>query len=377
MLPVSGAPANLRPRRSLTPPDIASSTGPELALLAGVNVLSAADRELARETQATCRRLGWALICPVTAIGYGDSARRSFDEGMRRSRIGRYLGDFGPTPVSCDASPEVAMSENQPSEHDRQQRLAELQARLQKLTEERKAELRRLGPLPADVIPPTAEDDAADRAVEKPEPVEAVASPAAPDVEAAPVAHAVDVAPQASESTPPVPSPSAVPPADPQPPAPPPPERLPVLETSPPMEAPADHQSIVAATTPLDSERPTWLSGTPPAEATPVAGTPRPSALSAAAAALAGKISVLAGEAKRAAQGLGRQATAKSQTLKSQRPPRRPRAQRRPDSPAAGEEPAAPRAKKRRSLRAAVLLGSREGRRRIPGSECGQFPPTA
>jgi TonB family protein len=251
------------------------------------------------------------------------------------------------------------MNENQPSEHDRQQQLAELQARLKKLTEERKAELRRSGPLPGDVIPPTAEDEAPERAVETPAPVEAV-SPAAPEMETAPVTPAVEVAPEASAPQSPAPSPSAVPPADPQPSTPPPSDPLPVLETPPPLEAPADHQPVAEASTPPDSERPTWLSGTPPAEAPPVAGTRRPSAVSAA------RIAILAGEAKRAAQELGRQAIAKARSLTSQRPPRRPRAQPRPDVPGneaavadapVNEESTEPRAKKRRYLRAAVLVG--------------------
>ncbi len=163
------------------------------------------------------------------------------------------------------------MSENQPSENDRQQRLVELQARLQKLTEERKAELRRSGPLPGDVSPRSADEGAQEPAVETP----------APSMEAAPKA-------------------AAAPPSEP----------LPVLQTPPPMRAPED-QPVAAATTPPDPEGPSWLSGTPPAEATPVALTRQPSALSAAASAFAGKVSVVAGEAKRAAQGLGRQATAK------------------------------------------------------------------
>jgi hypothetical protein len=146
------------------------------------------------------------------------------------------------------------MSEIQPSENDRQQRLAELQARLRRLTEERKAELRRSGPLPGDLGPPSAADGAQEQAVEPPAPVEAVA-PAAPEMETDPVAPAVEVASEASTPQPLAPSPTAGPPADPQPSTPPPPEPLPVLETPPTMEA----------------------SGEQPVEATPAAGTPRPS----------------------------------------------------------------------------------------------------
>ena len=212
------------------------------------------------------------------------------------------------------------MSENQPSEHDRQQRLAELQARLKKLTEERKAELRRSGPLPGDVSQPSAEDGAQHQAVETPAPVEAVA-PAAPEMETAPVTPTVEATPKASVPPPPAGS----------------------------------------STTPSDPERPDWLSGTPPAEATPVARTRRPSAVSAATSALAGRISVAAGQAKRAAQGLRRQTTTKARTRRNERPPRRPRAQPRPDAAgneaAVNEESTEPRAKRTRSLRAAVLVG--------------------
>jgi hypothetical protein len=56
MLPVFGAPANLAPPRNRITPDSAFSTGPELALLVGGNVLSAADRELARAAKAPYRR---------------------------------------------------------------------------------------------------------------------------------------------------------------------------------------------------------------------------------------------------------------------------------------------------------------------------------
>jgi len=250
------------------------------------------------------------------------------------------------------------MSENQPSEHDRQQHLAELQARLKKLTEERKAELRRSGPLPGDVNPPSAEDEAPERAVETPAPspapetrephqtteAPAAVAPAAPEKETAPVTPTVEVAPEAS--------------------APPPPEPLTVLEAPAPMEAPAD-LPVAAATTPSDPERSDWLSGTPPVEATPVAGTPRPSAVSAATSALAARIAMLAGGAKRAAQGLRSQTTAKARARKNKRPPRQPRAQPRPDVPgneaavadaAVNEESTEPR-KKRRSLRAAALVG--------------------
>jgi protein TonB len=126
------------------------------------------------------------------------------------------------------------------------------------------------------------------------------------------------------------------------------------------METPADPQPVAAATTPPDSE-PTWLSGTPPAEAAPIAATRQASALSEAAAAFAGKISVIAVSLKKAAQGLWRQATAQAHALKSQRPPRKQRAQLRPDVPAVGDEPAERPAKakkkKTRSLRAAILVG--------------------
>lgn len=261
------------------------------------------------------------------------------------------------------------MSENQPSEHDRQQRLAELQARLQKLTEERKAELRRSGPLPGDVSPPSAEDEAPEQAIDTPAP--------------------------------------AAPPPDPQTSAPPPPDPQPVLETPPPFEAPVD-QPVAPASPPPEPERPTWLTGmraaadatpaevaspepaavevTPakpaaaepapaapaaaeprsaapaaaavtPAQAKPAAGTRRPAAVAAAMSALAARIAMLAGEAKRAARGLGLQATAKAKALASQRPPRRPRARPRPDAPAASEQPAERSAKKRPWLRAAVLVG--------------------
>ncbi len=252
------------------------------------------------------------------------------------------------------------MNENQPSEHDRQQQLAELQARLKKLTEERKAELRRSGPLPGDVSPPSADDDTPRQAVETPAHVEAVAS-AAPEMETDPVAPVAKATPEASAPPSPVPSPST----DPEASTPPSPDPLPVLETPPPLEAPAD-QPVAAATTPSDAERPDWLSGTPSVEATPGARTPRPSAVSAATSALAARIAMLAGGAKRAAQGLGRQATAKARARKNKRPPRQPRAQPRPDVPgneavvadaAVNEESTEPRAKKRRSLRAAALVG--------------------
>ncbi len=249
------------------------------------------------------------------------------------------------------------MSENQPSEHDRQQRLAELQARLQRLTEERKAELRQSGPLPGDVSPPSDEDEAPEQTVDTPRP-----------------------------SVPPTP---AAPPPEPQASAPAPTDPLPVLETPPPMEAPIDQP--VAASAPSEPERPTWLTGMPaaeeaPAEATPaepaaaevtpaklaaaeplpaqpaattapVARTRRPSAVSVATSALAARLAMLAGEANRAAHGLRRQATAKAKALVSKRPPRRPRAQPRPDAPAASEEPAERPARKRPWLRAAVLVG--------------------
>ncbi|MEJ2370503.1 MAG: hypothetical protein P8Y07_06615, partial [Gemmatimonadales bacterium] len=114
------------------------------------------------------------------------------------------------------------MSENQPSEQDRQQRLAELQARLQRLTEERKADLRRSGPLPGDVSPPSAEDEGPEQAADMP----AVAAPA-PE-------------PQAS--------------------APPPPDPLPVLETPPGREAAVD-QPVTAASPSPELEQPAWLKG--------------------------------------------------------------------------------------------------------------------
>jgi TonB family protein len=227
------------------------------------------------------------------------------------------------------------MSEIQPSENDRQQRLAELQARLRRLTEERKAELRRSGPLPGDLGPPSAADGAQEQAVEPPAPVEAVA-PAAPEMETDPVAPAVEVASEASTPQPLAPSPTAGPPADPQPSTPPPPEPLPVLETPPTMEA----------------------SGEQPVEATPAAGTPRLSAVSAATSALSARMAMVTGQAKRAARALGRPATAKARARQNEGPSRQPGAQPRPDGSAANEESTEPKAKKkRRSLRAAALVG--------------------
>jgi len=65
MLRVSGAPANLPPPRNRITPDSAFSTGLELALLIGADVLSAADRELARAAKAPYRRWGQVCLCRV------------------------------------------------------------------------------------------------------------------------------------------------------------------------------------------------------------------------------------------------------------------------------------------------------------------------
>jgi protein TonB len=284
------------------------------------------------------------------------------------------------------------MSENQPSEQDRQQRLAELQARLQRLTEERKADLRRSGPLPGDVSPPSAEDEGPEQAADMP----AVAAPA-PE-------------PQAS--------------------APPPPDPLPVLEKPPGREAAVD-QPVTAASPSPELEQPAWLKGmraadvaaaeatadepepikpaaveppppapsatepeaaveppppapsateptaaaepeapaepllsepaaaATPAQATRDASIGPPATPAAGTSALAARIVVMLGDAKRAARGLGRRVNAKGRALASQRPRRRPRPQQpKTDAPAASEESVEHPAKKRTWLRAAVLAGA-------------------